>query len=118
MSLKEITKEVFTRYGLTEEDINVYVKYLGVPQATISEVFMYFEEGEIEYSKVEEITNKLVENNFLIIIDGIIDRYVPLEPYFELFTNESEKFRQEIASTKDSASTKLKVIHMNLFFIV
>jgi hypothetical protein len=103
MSLKEITKEVFTRYGLNEEDISVYIKYLGVPQATISEVLMYFEEGSIEYSRVEEITNKLVENNFLKKIEGIVDRYVPLEPYFELFTNESEVFRNEIASTKDNA---------------
>ena len=85
MSLKEITKELFTRYGLTEKEINVYIKYLGVPQATISEVFMYFEEGEIEYSEVEEITNKLVESNFLEKVEGIVDRYVPLEPFFELF---------------------------------
>ena len=106
MSLKEIgerTKELFTRYGLTEEEISVYIKYLGVPQATISEVYMYFEEGEIEYSEVEEITKKLVESNFLQKVEGIVDRYVPLEPFFELFTSESEAFRQKIATTKDNA---------------
>ena len=101
MSLKEISKEVFTRYGLTEDDINVYVKYLGVPQCSISEAFMYFEEGTIEYSKVEEITQKLVENNFLKKVEGIVDRYIPLEPYFELFTDQSDLFRKEIATTKD-----------------
>ncbi|TFG02798.1 MAG: hypothetical protein EU540_00870 [Promethearchaeota archaeon] len=103
MSLKETSKELFTRYGLTEEEISVYIKYLGVPQATISEVFMYFEEGEIEYSEVEEITKKLVESNFLQKVEGIVDRYVPLEPFFELFTSESEAFRQKIATTKDNA---------------
>jgi len=102
MSLKEISKEVFTRYGLTEEEIGVYIKFLGIPQGTISEVFMYYEEGAIEYSKVEEITQKLVENNFLKKVEGIVDRYIPLEPFFELFTDQSEVFRKEIATTKDN----------------
>ncbi|MFX1257665.1 MAG: helix-turn-helix domain-containing protein, partial [Promethearchaeota archaeon] len=100
MSLKEFTKEIFTRYGLTEEDINVYLKYLRAPYATISEVFMYYEEGEIEYAKVEEITKKLVEMGFIKKIEGMVDRYIPLEPYFELFTNESEIFRNQIAEIK------------------
>lgn len=102
MSLKEFTKEVFTRYGLTEDDIKVYLMYLRTPRATISEVYLSFEEGEIEYATVEQITNMLVEKNFLKKITGIIDRYIPLEPYFELFTNESELFRNEIAKIKDN----------------
>ncbi|MFX0071194.1 MAG: hypothetical protein ACFFAO_08900 [Candidatus Hermodarchaeota archaeon] len=102
MSLKEFTKEVFTRYGLTEDDIKVYLMYLRTPRATISEAFLSFEEGEIEYDRVLEITNMLVEKNFLKKIEGIIDRYLPLEPYFELFTNESGLFRNEIAKIKDS----------------
>ena len=102
MSLKEFTKEVFTRYELTEEEIAVYLRYLRQPQATISEVWMYFEEGTIEVEKVEEITNKLVENGFLKKVEGIVDRYIPLEPFFELFTKESEQFRNEIAKIKDN----------------
>ncbi|MFX1338042.1 MAG: hypothetical protein ACFFDK_05495 [Promethearchaeota archaeon] len=102
MSLKEFTKEVFTRYGLTEDDIKVYLMYLRTPRATISEAYHSFEEGEIEHSRVEEITNMLVEKNFLKQIDGIVNRFIPLEPYFELFTNESEIFRNEIAKIKDN----------------
>ncbi len=102
MSLKEFTKEVFTRYGLTEDDIKVYLMYLRTPRATISEAYLSFDEGEIEYTRVEEITNMLVEKNFLKQIEGIVNRYLPLEPYFELFTNESELFRNEIAKIKDN----------------
>ena len=102
MSLKELTKEVFTRYGLTEDDIKVYLMYLRTPRATVSEAYLSFEEGEIEYDRVEEITNMLVEKNFLKRIEGIVHRYIPLEPYFELFTNESELFRNEIAKIKDN----------------
>ncbi|TFG08498.1 MAG: hypothetical protein EU539_02100 [Promethearchaeota archaeon] len=101
MSLKEFTKEVFTRYGLTEEDIKVYLMYLRTPRATLSEAYLSFDEGEIEYARVEEITNMLVEKKFLKKIEGVIDRYIPLEPYFELFTNESGIFRNEIAKIKD-----------------
>ena len=86
MSLKEFTKEVFTRYGLTEDDIKVYLGYLRVPRATMSEVYLSFEEGEIEYAKVDEITKKLIESKFLLKVEGIVDRFIPLEPFFELFT--------------------------------
>jgi sugar-specific transcriptional regulator TrmB len=65
--LKEFTEEIFTRYGLTKEDIEVYLVYLKVPRATVSEVYFSFdeEEDEIEYQKVIDITNKLVEKGFL-----------------------------------------------------
>ncbi|MHA1987978.1 MAG: hypothetical protein ACW98D_15185 [Promethearchaeota archaeon] len=107
MSLKEFTKEVFTRYGFTEEHINIYLAYLRVPRATISEVFMTLvEENEsLEYQTVLEITEWLEERGFLKKIEGIVSRYIPLEPFFELFTNESETLRNEIAKIKDTILT-------------
>ncbi|MFX1376902.1 MAG: hypothetical protein ACFFA0_13940 [Promethearchaeota archaeon] len=104
MSLKEFTKEVFTRYGFSEEHINVYLAYLRVPRASISEVFMTLvvDDEELKYETVVEITDWLVEKNFLKKVEGIVPRYIPLEPFFELFTNESELFRNEIAKIKDS----------------
>jgi len=107
--LKEFTEKIFTRYGLNEEEIKVYLVYLRVPRATISEVFFSInedeEEDEIEYQKVIDITNKLVEKSFLKEVEGIVNRYIPLEPYFELFYNESETFRDEIAAIKDRVLT-------------
>ena len=107
MSLKEFTKEVFTRYGFTEEHINIYLAYLRVPRATISEVFMTLGEDHegLEYQAVLEITDWLEERGFLKKIEGIVSRYIPLEPFFELFTNESETLRNEIAKIKDNILT-------------
>ncbi|MFW9902519.1 MAG: hypothetical protein ACFFDY_14730 [Candidatus Thorarchaeota archaeon] len=104
MSLKDFTKEVFTRYGFTEEHINIYLVYLRVPRATTSEVYMTLvdEHEDLQYDTVLDVTNWLVEKGFLKRVEGIIDRYIPLQPYFELFTNESEGFRSEIAKIKDS----------------
>ena len=104
MSLKDFTKEVFTRYGFTEDHINIYLVFLRVPRATTSEVFMTLteEHEDLKYETVLEITNWLVEKGFLKRIEGIIERYIPLQPYFELFTNESENFRNEIARIKDT----------------
>ena len=109
MSLKEFTKEVFTRYGLTEDDIKVYLMYLRTPRATVSEACFSLEEGEIDYARVKEITNMLVEKNFLKQIDGIVNRYIPLEPYFELFINESELFRNEIEDKEASRRVEFRV---------
>ncbi|MFX1568939.1 MAG: hypothetical protein ACFFCV_11305 [Promethearchaeota archaeon] len=104
MSLKDFTKEVFTRYGFTEEHINIYLVYLRVPRATPSEVYMTLvdEHEELQYDTVLDVTNWLVEKGFLKRVEGIVDRYIPLQPYFELFTSESEGFRNEIAKIKDS----------------
>ncbi|UCC18555.1 MAG: hypothetical protein JSV62_10640, partial [Promethearchaeota archaeon] len=104
MSLKDFTKEVFTRYGFTEDHINIYLVYLRVPRATTSEVYMTLtdEHEDLQYETVLEVTNWLVEKGFLKRIEGIVDRYIPLQPYFELFTTESENFRNEIAKIKDS----------------
>lgn len=103
MSLKEFTKEVFTRYGFTEEQILIYLGYLRVPRATSSEVYLTLTEDyeELTYEKVIEETKQLVEKGFLKHVPGIVDRYIPLEPFFELFTSESEIFRKEIAQIKD-----------------
>ena len=104
MSLKQYTKEIFTRYGFTEEQILVYIVYLRVPRATSSEVYLHLMEDheEITYEKVLEITEWLVEKGFLKKVTGIVDRFIPLEPFFELYTSESEIFRNEIAKIKDS----------------
>ena len=107
MSLKDFTKEIFTRYGFTEDNINIYLVYLRVPRATPSEVFMTLteEHEELTYETVLEITNWLVEKGFLKRVGGVVDRFIPLQPYFELFTNESENFRNEIAKIKDNILT-------------
>ena len=104
MSLKEFTKEIFTRYGFTEEQINVYIVYLRVPRATSSEVYLSLAEDhpDLTYEIVLEITNWLVEKSFLKKVGGIVDRYIPLEPFFELYIGESKIFRDEIGKIKDS----------------
>ncbi|MFX0018147.1 MAG: hypothetical protein ACFFBT_13220 [Promethearchaeota archaeon] len=104
MSLKEITKGIFTRYGFTEEQILVYLVYLRVPRATASEVYLtLIEEHEtFTFESVLQITEWLVEKGFLKKVTGIVDRFIPLEPFFELYIGESEVFRGEIAKIKDN----------------
>ncbi|NVM16118.1 MAG: hypothetical protein HWN80_00275 [Candidatus Lokiarchaeota archaeon] len=104
MSLKEFTKEIFTRYGFTEDQINVYIVYLRVPRATSSEVYLSLaeEHPELTYESVLEVTDWLVEKGFLKKVTGIVDRFIPLEPFFELYIGESKVFRDEIGKIKDS----------------
>ncbi|TXT61447.1 MAG: hypothetical protein BAJALOKI2v1_30068 [Promethearchaeota archaeon] len=113
MSLKNFTEEIFQEYGFTENDIRVYLTYLGTPRATVSEVYLYLEteaeENEelepIEYDTVSQITNSLVEKGFLKKLEGIVERYIVLEPFFELFTDHSAGFRTEIGKIKDNVLT-------------
>ena len=102
--LKEFTKQIFTRYGLTEDEMDVYLVYLRVPRTTISEAFYHLEDAEgkeITFDRVVEITKKFVDKGFLKEIDGIVKRYIPLEPFFELFNTETETFRVGVADIKD-----------------
>ncbi|MHA1898283.1 MAG: hypothetical protein ACTSU2_12890 [Promethearchaeota archaeon] len=101
MSLKEETKGIFTRYGLTDDEINVLLAYLGLPQATASMIADYL---EMDLQLVQNITAKLVKEGFLREIEDKvgINRYIPLEPYFSLFVKESQVFREEIEKIKDA----------------
>ena len=99
MSLKEVFMDIFTQYGLLEDEVKVYIGYLGMPQATVSQIMSLL---EMDYDAVKKITDKLENEKFLKKIEGKIERYIPLEPYFSLFTDQSKKFRDEISIIKDS----------------
>jgi sugar-specific transcriptional regulator TrmB len=91
--------EIFTQYGLTDDEVKVYIGYLGMPQATVSQIMSLL---EMEYDAVDTITKKLVDEKFLKKIEGKIERFIPLEPYFSLFTGQSKIFRDEISKIKDN----------------
>ncbi len=91
--------DIFTQYGLLENEVKVYIGYLGMPQATVSQIMSLL---EMDYDAVKKITDKLEQAKFLKKIEGKIERYIPLEPYFSLFTGQSKKFRDEISTIKDS----------------
>ena len=97
MSLKQETAEIFTQYGLDATEIKVYHAYLGNPQATISQISVML---ELDDNQVAQITNKLEQKNFLKKIPGITDRYIPLEPYFELYNKQTQNYRDEITRIK------------------
>src|SRR6056297_1377065 len=99
MSLKEPTKEIFDRYGLSEEDFKAYIVYLAFPQSTVSEVAGMMDK---ETAALQPITKKLEEKGFIRKIEGIVDRYIPLEPYLELFNEQSAEFREDIDKIKDA----------------
>ncbi len=100
MSLKEQTVDIFKHYGLSETEIDTYMVFLSYPQFTVSEVAGVMDKEE-DLAQLQEIAVKLEKIGFIKKIPGVVDRYVPCEPYFELFTTESAKFRSEINTTKD-----------------
>ncbi|TXT61338.1 MAG: hypothetical protein BAJALOKI1v1_1150006 [Promethearchaeota archaeon] len=113
--LKKFVDEIFDQYGLNEEELEVYKVYCRVPRATLGEVYLYFKYGkksEIKYENIITITEKLVEAGFLKEIDGIVKRYIPLEPYFELYTSQSAVFRKALAKIQDQ-TTKDKSSQFN-----
>ena len=99
MSLKEQTKDLYTRYGLSDADFNAYVVFLGMPQSTTSEVAGIL---DVDPDEIKKIAEKLEQKNFIRKLPGVIERYIPLEPYLELFNKESSVFREEIAKIKDA----------------
>ncbi|MHA1562937.1 MAG: helix-turn-helix domain-containing protein [Promethearchaeota archaeon] len=111
MSLKNQTKEIYIRYGLTDFEFEVYLVYLSQPQITASEVAGILEK---DLQEIKLITDKLCEINFIKKIEGIINRYIPLEPFFELFVSESARFRDEISKIKDNVLSDQSIRFANL----
>ena len=79
MSLKEISKELFTRYGLNDIEIRIFIAYLGLPQTTSSMISEYL---GISYEEVKIATEKLVEIGFVKPV-----LFLQLDLYNKLFTN-------------------------------
>jgi len=100
VSLEGVSRDIFTKYGLTDNDIKVYIGYLGWPHATISEIMTIL---QLDYDTVWKITEKLEKSQFLKKIEGNIERYVPLEPYFSSLSDNLKKYRSEISAIKDQA---------------
>ncbi len=101
--IKKFVEEIFDQYGLTEDELAIYEVYCRVPRATVGEVYLFFKYGkknEIKYETVITITEKLVESGFLKEIEGIVKRYIPLEPYFELYSSQSENLRKNLTKLK------------------
>ena len=111
MSLKNQTKEIYKQYGLTDFEFEVYAVFLSQPQITVSEVAGILEK---DLQEIKLITEKLCSINFIKKIEGIIDRYIPLEPFFELFVSESAKFRDEISHIKDNVLSDQSIRFANL----
>lgn len=99
MSLKQETNEIFTRYGLNDQEVKILLAFLGNPQATISMIAGLL---EIDYETVKNTAVKLVKEGFIAEVSGIIPRFIPLEPYFTLFLKESSVFREQIEKIKDA----------------
>jgi hypothetical protein len=105
--IKKFVEEIFDEYGLAEDEIEVYEVYCRVPRATIGEVYLFFKYGknkEIKYETVLTITEKLVDSGFLKEIEGIIKRYIPLEPFFELYSSQSESLRNNLTNIKEQVT--------------
>jgi hypothetical protein len=107
--VKNQIKEIYTEYGLSDEEFETYLVYLGNPQITVSETAGIMEKEEVEdeglLDRVKVITEKLEKTNFIKKLPGKIgamDRYIPLEPYLEMFNKKSGVFRDEISTIKDN----------------
>lgn len=100
MSLKEQVPKIFEHYGLTEEDLEVYTVFLKYTQSTVSEVAGILNKSDP--AEIQPIVDKLEQIKFIHKIPGIVDRYIPLEPYLQLFEKESLHFRDIIAEIKDN----------------
>ena len=73
------------------------------------------EKFEHEHAKIEEITENLVEKGFLKRIEGMIPRYIPLEPYFSFFTKNHDKSKKDVSKIRDFV-LPLKILLKKFFF--
>ncbi|MHA1611062.1 MAG: helix-turn-helix domain-containing protein [Promethearchaeota archaeon] len=100
MSLKEHIPKIYQSFGLSEMEVEVYLVFFKYTQCTVSEVAgILNKDGQNE---IQPIVNKLEQLKFVHKIPGIVDRYIPLEPYLELFEKEANQFKDTISEIKDN----------------
>ena len=99
MSLKEQTKGVYAKFGLDDNDFEIYLVYLGQPQCSVSECAAILEKT---IEEVQTVTDKLEESKFIKKVPGVVERYIPQEPYLEMFIKQNGEFRESINVIKDN----------------
>lgn len=100
MKQKEIPKEVFANYGLTDEEIAIYLTFMEQQQATTADVAVTL---GLDYKVVAAVVSKLEQIKFLRKASGIVERFIPTEPFLEMFIAEGKRFREQVAKIKSSA---------------
>ncbi|WP_457558442.1 hypothetical protein [Candidatus Harpocratesius sp.] len=100
MSLKERIPKIYEHYGLSEAELDVYTVVLKYTQVTVSEIAGILNKNNL--MEIQPIVDKLEQLKFIHKIPGIVDRYIPLEPYLELFEKEALHFRDVISEIKDN----------------
>ena len=69
-------------------------------QATVSQIMCLL---ELDYDLVKKCTDNLENKKLLKKIEGKIERYVPMEPYFNFCIQNSKNFRDKASNFKDKA---------------
>src|SRR5271157_33524 len=100
VAVKEVPKEVFETYGLNEDEITVYLTYMQQQQATPSQIAITLNK---DLKEIEQISAKLEGIQFLRKAAGIVERYIPTEPFLVMFIEEGKRFRDQVGTIKDAA---------------
>ncbi|MHA1632540.1 MAG: helix-turn-helix domain-containing protein [Candidatus Freyarchaeota archaeon] len=112
MSSKQISRELLEQFGLSGDEINVYLAALGLGEFSLSDLVNCL---ALPFDVVSKIVNRLVEIGFLRRVPGSVEHYVVLEPFLEFFVSFYEKIgrelqslREEILSSFDEASRSIQ----------
>ena len=100
VAVKEVPKDVFETYGLNDDEIQVYLTYMQQQQATPSQIAISLKR---DLHEVQEISEKLEGIQFLRKAPGIVERFIPTEPFLTMFIEEGKRFRGQVGTIKDAA---------------
>jgi len=100
VAVKDVPKDVFATYGLSDEEIQIYLTFMEQQQATTSDVAITL---RLDLKVVSAAASKLEQIKFLRKAPGIVERYIPTEPFIEMFIAEGKRFRGQVAKIKASS---------------
>lgn len=112
MPLKPISKELLGNFGLSEGEINVYLAALSLGEFSIYDLACHLSLPE---EAIKDVVERLVERGFIRRLPALVERYVALEPFLELFIELYERagrdlhaLRDELSSSFEEASRRLR----------
>ncbi|MEM1884744.1 MAG: helix-turn-helix domain-containing protein, partial [Candidatus Jordarchaeales archaeon] len=102
MPLKIVSKELLGQFGLSESEVNVYLVALSLGEFSVYDLASHL---SLPYESVRDVVERLVERGFLRKLPAVVDRYVALTPFLELFIELYERTLGEINALKGEVSS-------------
>ena len=111
MSVKDVSPELLADAGLSEKETQIYLAILGLGNATIGQISQI---TGLNIFETSELLPNLENLEYVKKLPGILNRYIPMEPFLRAFVDIDKRFQIDMAQLKDALNKNVDEFITNI----